>query len=341
MEAQSVLLSVGSPAQESRPRPNQTNNSKLLKNIRSELWKEAQKAANSIREIPDDMEAVKSALREADCKHDREWKVVRTDFVAISSEVRDLAGRGYLQIRDVLNLRDFLSSEARFVEKRNEIGSSIELLEALKAKATDVVSRFTGSCTRIDGLASNCLRCTTCSRRIQSKVQDVKRKVQQLIELEIYLDRRVKAIVDQRAAGIVKILMDFVLPGTRKDILTSTGKIGASSAVSNSDSSGEKVRINVVDELLGVGRMLLEDFEDVQAQYNAHAERNDLATYARYFSFMLDLYECFENILTGFQGECIKAGSGNDACHVEPTQVVDIMKESYLGRFMIFLTNLF
>lgn len=75
MEAQSIRP----PTQANRPHPNQTN-SKLLKNIGCELWKEAQKAANSIREIPDDVEAIRLTLRESgcECNHDREWKVVRT-----------------------------------------------------------------------------------------------------------------------------------------------------------------------------------------------------------------------------------------------------------------------
>ncbi len=60
-----------------------------------------------------------------------------------------------------------------------------KLLKDLKSDATDVVSKFTVSCARIDGLASNCLRCTKCSRRIQPKLQEVKRKARQLIELEI------------------------------------------------------------------------------------------------------------------------------------------------------------
>jgi len=338
MESQSVTP-AGRPAKMQPSRPKRTDDSKLLKSIGSELRKEAQKAANSIREIPDDMEAIRLTLREAGCNthdaYDREWKVVRTGFVANSGEVRGLAGRGYLQIRDVLKLRDFLSSKAGFVAKQTEIESSINLLKDLKSDATGAVSRFTESCAKIDRLASDCLCCTKCSSRIQSKLQEVQRKVRQLIELEICLDRKVKAIVDQQTVGIVRSLIDFVLPGTRKDILASIGRRDASSlrTVSNTGSNNVKKTINVVAALIGVGSMLLEDFEDIQAQYK-RAERTDLATYARYFPFVLDLYECFEHVLTRFQGECIKAGSGKDTA----SQGND---KSFLGRLGMFLRKLF
>jgi len=300
-----------------------TNSSNaIIEEVNVALMDDAKEAARCLLETRNHIAFISRNLELAE-NGVTQWRKIETDFCDILAELRKLARKGYAKLEDVLStVTEFLHSNATTQEKNEIVRSICPDLSKFHGDASAVMHKL----TELDKLIDHFKRkyCSTDGRRnsfsrIEPNLFAVIENIRGLIRREIEMECEAGTIFDQTIVGILKSLVVFVKPRQYRKLVhyvegndRGFPKIeppDANSPEPEPEPAQTKMSCNVLDSLINIGKMLLEDINGMQVQFDDCKLRDDLLNYKAKYDSIFELYKCLEVALDQFCTICAESGA--------------------------------